>query len=134
MNPDRLHRVLLIGQVTLAGVFLFAYFRGISPLQGSNSASLIAYALSGISALQMVVALFVIKPRVPARSAAQSVEEYWSSASTTQPVLLVLFVLECATVIGAIGFFLTGDLLAAMVAGIAIGVFAWSRPSAFAER
>ena len=134
MNPDRLHRVLLIGQVTLAGVFLFTYFRGISPLQGSDSASLIAYALSGISALQIVVALFVIKPRVPARSAAQSVEEYWSSASTTQQVLLVLFVLESAAVVGAVGFFLTGDLLPAMVAGIAIGVFAWSRPSAFAER
>ena len=134
MHLDRLHRGLLIGQITLAGVFLFTCFRGISPLQGSASESLIAYVLSGISALQMVVALFVIMPRVPARSAAQSVEEYWSSPSTTQQVLLVLFVLESATVVGAVGFFLTGDLLPAMVAGIAICVFAWRRPSAFAER
>jgi hypothetical protein len=129
-----IHRVLLIGQITLMAVFLFLYFRGIAPLQGSDTGKLVAYALSAISIVQIVVAFFVLIPRVPTRLPAQSVEQYWSSPSSTQPVFLVWFILEGATVLSAVGFFLTGDPLPAIVACVATVVFAWNGPGAFAER
>jgi len=132
--PPKLHRVLLIGQLTSMAVFLFVHFRGIVPLRDSDTASLVAYALSGIAALQVIAAFFVLKPRVPTRSPAQSVEQYWSTPSSTQQIFLVWFILEAGVVLSAVGFLLTGDPLPAVIAGVGILFFFRSGPSAFTER
>jgi len=132
--PSMLHQVLLVGQLGVAAVFLLLNFRGIVPLQGAGSASLVAYVLSGICTLQIVAALLVLRPRVPTRGTGQSVEQFWSTPSSTQAVLLVWFVLESATVLSSVGFLLTGEPLPAVVAGAAILAFIWNKPDTFEER
>lgn len=132
--PSMLHRALLVGQLATAVVFLFTHFRGIVPLEGAESSSLVAYTLAGIGALQVATAFVMLRPRVPVRSPGQTVEQFWATPSSTQAVFLVWFVLEAAAVLSGVGFFLTGDPVPALVAAVAILAFAWTGPSSFEER
>jgi hypothetical protein len=129
-----LHRLLGIGLVTLAAVFGGLTYAGVAPLLGRDEGShVIAYAMAGISLAVCAIALLFFKPRVPERSAGQSVEQYWSARDVTEKILLVWFLLEGAAILAGIGYLLTGELATMIVAGAAIVVFWVCGPRAFAE-
>jgi hypothetical protein len=129
-----LHRFLGIGLMTLAAALLLLKYFGIAPgLRADSVTKLIAYSLSAVAVVLAVVALVVFKRRVPERSAAQSVEDYWSAPEVGSKVLPVWFLLEGAGTLAAVGYFLTGEPVAAVAAGVLIGAFWWHGPNVFAK-
>lgn len=129
-----LHRFLGIGLVMVAASLVGLKYLGIGPaLPASNVRLVIACVLSGIAAVLAVVALVVFKPRVPERSSAQSVEEYWSTREVGTKVLSVWFLLEGAGTLATVGYFLTGEPAAALAAGVLIAAFWWCGPNVFAK-
>lgn len=129
-----LHRFLGIGLMSLAAALLLLKYFGIAQgLRADSVTRLIAYALSGIAVVLAAVALVVFKPRVPERSAAQSVEEYWSTPDIASKVLPVWFLLEGAGTLAAVGYFLTSEPVAAVAAGVLIVAFWWCGPNVFAK-
>jgi hypothetical protein len=129
-----LHRFLGIGLLTVAAALLLLKYFGIAPgLRADSVTRLIAYSLSGIAVVLAAVALVVFKPRVPERSAAQSVEEYWSTPEVGSKVLPVWFLLEGAGTIAAVGYFLSSEPVAAVAMGVLIAAFWWCGPNVFAK-
>ena len=127
-----LHRFLGIGLVMVATVFVALGFVGIAPLLPREGASpVIAYAMSGVAVVLGVVALLFLKPRVPDRKPGQSVEQYWSAPEAGARVLPVWFLLEGAGMTSAIGYLLTGEPVALIVAVLAITAFWLCGPNTF---
>ena len=127
-----LHRFLGIGLVMMATVFVALGYVGIAPLLPRGGASpVIAYAMSGVAVVLGVVALLFLKPRVPDRKPGQSVEQYWSAPEAGARVLPVWFLLEGAGMTSAIGYLLTGEPVALIVAVLAITAFWLCGPNTF---
>jgi hypothetical protein len=80
-----------------------------------------------------VVALLLLKPRVPERHVAQSVDQYWSTSGVSAKVVNVWFLLDGAGMLALIGCLLTGELVAAIVATVAIFAFWFCGPNTFAK-
>jgi small-conductance mechanosensitive channel len=97
----------------------------------SSSNQMLGYGFSALSFVLVAFALLFLKPRVPARRERQPVEEYWSSVSGT--ILPVWFVMEAASVIAVVGYFLTGLTVTAVAIAVSIGLFIWYGPKAFAQ-
>ena len=129
-----LHRFLLIGLVMLAAVFVFLRSRGMALLPPEDNVTrVIGYTLSALPFVLIAVALLLLKPRVPARGPRQSIEEYWSDMNVNAKVFPVWFIMEGAGMTANIGYFLTGEPVAAVAMGLAIVAFAWCGPNAFAK-
>jgi small-conductance mechanosensitive channel len=92
---------------------------------------MLGYGFSALSFVLVAVALLLLKPRVPARESRQPVEEYWSSVTST--ILPMWFVMEAAGLIAIVGYFLTGQSVAAVAIAISIGAFIWYGPKAFVQ-
>lgn len=103
----------------------------ISP--SGDAAPIISYVFSGIVVALVMVAIGVLRPRVPARSPGQSVESFWMTPAVAARALPVWFVLEGAGVFGLVGFLVTGAPMVAGFAALAIAVFWWSGPESFAK-
>ena len=129
-----LHRFLGIGLVLVAASLLVLRYLGIAPMLPHDSVTrVIAYTLSGCGVVLAAVALFVFKPRVPDRSPGQSVEQYWSTPEVGAKVLPVWFLLEGAGMMAAVGYFVTGAPVSAVVAGLLIAGFSLCGPNMFAK-
>jgi hypothetical protein len=129
--PPVLHRSLLTGQLILTGVMVVLR-SGDMRAQVSDDNQMLGYGLSALSLVLVAVALLVLKPRVPVREARQPVEEYW--AAVTRTILPMWFVLEGAGLIAIVGYFLTGQTVAAAAIAISIGAFIWYGPKAFVQK
>ena len=92
---------------------------------------MLGYGFSALSFVLVAFALLFLKPRVPARRERQPVEEYWSSVSGT--ILPMWFVMEAASVIAVVGYFLTGLTVTTVAIAVSIGLFIWYGPKAFAQ-
>jgi hypothetical protein len=129
-----IHRFLGIGLTVAAAAFFGLRYRGFAPLSATDSATpVIAYTLSGVAVVLVAVALFVLKPRAPARLPGQSVEEYWSTAAVSERVGPVWFILEAAGMIASVGYFLTGEPTSAGAVLVAIATYWLYGPSVFAN-
>jgi hypothetical protein len=93
-----------------------------------------AYVLAAISFLMCAAALIVLKPRVPARSAGQTVEAYWADRDVMQKAILVWFIAEGSGVMAALSYFLGGGIAAAAMIVLAIAVFWMNGPTVFEEQ
>jgi hypothetical protein len=90
-----LHRLLGIGLMTIAVVFLILRYLDIPPtLQHDSVTQVIGYTLSGLGVVIAAVALFVFKPRVPDRSPGESVEQYWSRPEIGPKAMMVWIILD----------------------------------------
>ena len=116
-----------------ASLLVIKYLGLVPTLPGGSVTLIIAYALSGVAVVLAAVALVVFKPRVPERSSAQSIEEYWSTPEVGSKVLPVWFLLEGAGTLATVGYFLTGEPVAAAAAGVLIVAFWWCGPNVFAK-
>ena len=127
-----LHRLLGIGLVMVATVFVTLTYLGIAPLLPREGVSVvIAYALSGVGVVLGAIALLFLKPRAPERKPGQSVEHYWSAPETNARVLPVWFLLEGAGTTAAVGYLLTGEPVALIVAVLTTTAFWLCGPNAF---
>ena len=121
-----LHRSLVTGLLLLTGVMVVLRSGDMDP---SSDNQMLGYLLSAASFLMLAMAVLFLKPRVPARKPHQLVEEYWSSATPT--ILPMWFVMEGAGMAAIVGYFLTGETVAALAIGISIAAFIWYGPKAF---
>jgi hypothetical protein len=129
-----LHPLLGIGLVAVAAVCLILRYLGVVPMMGHDSATLLmAYALTAIDVVLVVVALFVFKPRVPDRPSDQSVEQYWSAPDVGAKVLPVWVLLEGAGTLAAVGYCLTGEPVSAIATGLTIVAFWRCGPNVFSK-
>jgi hypothetical protein len=129
-----LHRFLGIGLLLFAAVAGVMRFLGRLPLvPPDNATAIIGFVFSGVVAAIVIVAIGVLRPRVPARSPGQAVEAFWTTPAVAAKVLPVWFVLEGAAVLGLVGFLVTGVPMVAGFAALAIAVFWWSGPDSFAK-
>jgi len=104
---------------------------GDSGASGTSGNQMLGYAFSALSFVLVAVALLYLKPRVPARRERQPVEEYWSSVTGT--ILPMWFVMEAASVLAVVGYFLTGLTVTAVAIAVSIGLFIWYGPKAFVQ-
>ena len=118
-----LHKFLGIGLMGVAAACVVLRYFGIAPLPQDSVTPVIAYTLSGIAVVMMVVAIFVFKPRVRARAAGQPLEQYWSTPDVGAKILPLWFLLEGAGTVAAVGYLLTGEAVSAIAAGAAIVAF-----------
>lgn len=133
-SAAQLHRFLGTGLVLLAGVFLLLTYLRIAPILPADTVTpVIAYGSSAIAVALMAAALFVLKPRVPACTLGQSVEEFWSTPAMGGQVFMIWFLVEGAGMIAAVGYFLTGQPAAAFVTGLAIAAYWLCGPNLFAK-
>jgi|SoiMethySBSTD1v2_1073268.scaffolds.fasta_scaffold00416_16 hypothetical protein len=103
----------------LGGVAILArYVRlGIAPVADIPIA---AYGVSAVSFVTALVALVLLRPRIPKRSAGQTPAQYWADTAVLTRVLRFWFSLEGSGVMAAVGFFLgnrpIGAVLVATIA------------------
>ena len=118
----------------LAAAFVVLRYLALAPmLPRDNVTQVIAYTLSGVGLVLAVVALIVLKPRVPDRTPGHSVEQFWSTPAVVTKVLPVWFLLEGAGTMAAVGYYLTGEPVCAVATGLAIVAFWLCGPNAFAK-
>ncbi len=134
-NPQMLHRFLGIGVSSMAAIFVGLSFAGIVPLlEGAEDlTAVLAYAFISVAVLLVLVALAFLKPRVPQRTAGQSVQQYWATVAIASRALLVWFVLEAGALLAAIAFLLTGHPATAVAMAGAIAAFWLTGPDTFAR-
>ena len=129
-----LHRLLGLALVSLAAVILLLKYLGIAPILRHDSFALVtAYTLSGFGIVLAAVALFVLKPVVPARLPGQSVEQYWTMPEVGPKAFLVWTVLEGAGMVAAMGYLITGEFVCAIATVLAILAYWLCGPSVFAK-
>jgi LPXTG-motif cell wall-anchored protein len=130
-SPQLLYHFLRIGVSLLAAIFLVLRFAGLAPLlPATGSTDLIAYVMSGIAVVLVLIGVFVLKPAVPARRG-HTTAEYWATPKTVQKAMSVWFIVEGAATISAIGFLMTGHAVAAAAMVLSIAVFWIVAPETF---
>jgi len=134
LNPRTIrvvHRVLLAGVVLIGAVFLVI----MQVLGGALNAglALAGYAFAAVALALLLVAGFLVRPRLPERTAAQSEEEYWQDGRVRSAAVLVWVLCEGAAIVGWVGFLLAGVTVAAAVGVLALGALLWHSPGRLAR-
>ena len=131
-TPQLLYKFLRIGVSVLALVFVGLRSAGFAALMPADDFTrIVAYVMSGITGILLIVGVFVLKPRVPARKPGQSTAEYWSTPETVKQIMLVWFLIEGAGVFSAVSFLMTGHAAAGATMVLAIVVFWIVGPDTF---
>ena len=129
-----LHRFLGIGILVLSATFAVLRYFEIGPVLPEGRVSFVlACLLSAIGVVLATITVLVVKPRVPDRAAGQPVEQYWATPAVGMRVVNVWFLLEGAGTLAAIGYYLTGQPVAAIATGLLLMVFWTCGPNAFAK-
>ena len=125
-----LHAVLLAGLLVVAAVFVIIQGRAVLPADGT--ATIIAYALTGLALIALIVATLVLRPRIVPRGSTPA-DEYWSTPVHRSAALLLWMVTEAAGWIGGMGYLLTGNPVPAAVGALAIASLALQSPARLTE-
>ena len=133
-NVPLMHRFLGFGLVLIAVAAVVAKSSGVvSTPPPDDVTQMLAYVFSGIAVVLAVVAFLFFKPRVPARKPGQTVDAYWSTPAVAAKAMLVWFVLEGGALMGVLGYFLTGEVIAAGAALFGVAAFWLCGPNVFAR-
>jgi hypothetical protein len=129
-----LHFALIGGLSVISLIFLMLVFvlRTAPSLAPGTETTIIAGVLTAVGLTSLTVSLFVMKPRVPHRTAAQTVEAYWEGAARPG-ALLVWIMAEGGGIIGAVGFLMTSSFFPALVTLGALGILLTHGPGYFEE-
>jgi hypothetical protein len=121
-----MHAALVAGVVLAAGVVAFLIqSKRIPPLLPGGVATIVA----ALSLVQLVVAAGFLRRRIPERGIGEESQSYWAAPEHRGAAIVLWAVTEGAALLGLIGYFLTGALAPAVVAGIAIVTLAFFQPS-----
>jgi hypothetical protein len=135
-TPPLLFRMLGIGLTLMVAGAAVAAALGYAPLleeRDAASRTIGLVAAAGWIAASLV-ALLMLKPRVPERRPGQTVDQYWSTPATAAAAIRVWFVLEGACLLAAMGFLMTGEPLAAIAMGLGLPLFWGIGPNTFAKQ
>jgi hypothetical protein len=84
-------------------------------------AAWIGVVLAVLALAVLAVAVSALRPRIPERRADQSADLYWSDARNRGLAIVLWVVVEGAGVLAAVGYFLTGSLVAAGALAVVLG-------------
>jgi len=121
-----LHAVLVIGLIVVGGVFVFV-LRGLGP--SLINTPLIGYATAGLGLANLAVVVGFFRPRIPQRRTDQSPDDYWATYEARVAAIVIWAMIEGAGLISLVGYFLTGSVVPAAVAALAIVTLIVLRPS-----
>lgn len=127
------HRILGIGLLAGAAVILVLRYLGIGSLPPGSTSRTVAYALGGVATVLTAIAVFIFRPRVPRRSPAQSLDQFWSAPDVAAKMVRIWFYLEGAGTLAAAGYLITGEPVTVIAAGLAIAAYWWCGPHLFAD-
>jgi hypothetical protein len=120
-----LHGAIFIGLVMITAVFAFLVYRADTPMLVSQPLLGLGLAVAGLGVL--AVAVVILRPRLPKRGNDQSPEDYWDMGMRRR-VLMVWVTVELAGLSAAMGYLLSGEQAALVVAVLAISTMGWFRP------
>jgi hypothetical protein len=121
-----LHAALVIGLILVGGVFVFL-LRGLGP--SLTNTPLIGYATAGLGLANLAVVVGVFRPRIPQRRTDQSPDDYWATNEARAAAIVIWAMVEGAGLISLVGYFLTGAVIPAAVAALAVMTLIVLRPS-----
>lgn len=124
-----MHAALTLGPA-LAGV-VFVIVRRVSPPPQFPGTTTIGLALSVAAIAILAVALTVLRARVPQQAPEQSVDGFWGDAAVRFSALTLWAVVEGATLLGAVGYLLTGALAPGMALALGVVTLLSLRPARF---
>lgn len=110
-----IHASLIVGVLLFAAVSHFVMRPAMSdqPLP-----AVVTVALLAASLVATALAVLVLRPRIPRRSADESADLYWAAAAT--PALLAWAPLEAAAIMALVAYMLGASLIALGVAAVAL--------------
>jgi hypothetical protein len=121
-----MHSALVAGVVLLgAAVFFLVRVRE----QALGGRRQLATILAAVSIGVVGIAAVFLRPRIPERSAQDSPQVYWGATPGRSAVIMLWAVTEGASLIGWVGYLLTGATAPALAAILATVVLIWYRPS-----
>jgi len=121
-----LHAALAIGLSVVAGTFVFV-LRSLGP--SLPNTPLIGYATAGLGLANLAVAAGFFRPRIPQRRTDQSPDDYWVTTEARAAAIVIWAMIEGAGLISLVGYLLTGNVVPAAVAALAIVTLIVLRPS-----
>ena len=125
-----LHLALTLS-LSLAGAVLFIV-RRVQQLPALVPPAVgIALAVAAVSTL--VVAVTVVRPRVPLQAPEQRADVYWGDATVRLTVLFLWVAVEGAGLLGAVGYLLTGATAPAIALVLGIVTLATLGPRRFEQ-
>lgn len=126
-----LHLALTLG-LALAGAVLFIVRRiqHLPPLVQEPAVG-IALTVAAISAL--LIAVTVVRPRVPPQAPEQTTDMYWGDVTVRMTVLVLWVAVEGAGLLGAVGYILTGAPAPAIALVLGIVTLATLGPGRFEQ-
>lgn len=132
---QRLHLALVGGLVAVVTVFGALFYLGVAPmLPAETTTVLISYVIAAASLGPLLFAWFWARPRVPERPPDLSVEEYWKGPEPGAKALLLWVLWEGSAMTGAVGALLTGSLIPATTALLALALLLTHGPGFFEGR
>lgn len=126
-----IHLALTLG-LTLAGV-VFYLVRRVQQLPPLVHSPAVGIALAVAAASALVVAVTVVRPRVPEQAPEQTRDSYWEDATVRMTVIVLWAVVEGAGLLGAVGYILTGATAPAIALALGIVTLATLGPGRFEQ-
>jgi FtsH-binding integral membrane protein len=126
-----IHLALTLG-LTLAGV-VFYLVRRVQQLPPLVHSPAVGIALAVAAASALVVAVTVVRPRVPEQAPEQTRDSYWEVATVRMTVIVLWAAVEGAGLLGAVGYILTGATAPAIALALGIVTLATLGPGRFEQ-
>ena len=121
-----MHAALVFGVVLAGAVFVY---RTVTVGPAFLGAPLIGYVTAAFALVNLAIATAFLLPRIPSRSSAEAPDDYWIRSEVRTATIIVWAVLEGSSLIALVGYFLTGNVVPAIVAAVAIVALAVARPA-----
>ena len=132
-NAPRVVRILhtaLLGGLTLSGATLYLVRRLTQPPPPPvGEARVLTLVLAVVSVGVLVIAVGMLRPRVPERRSEQNPEAYWTDASSRAAAIVFWAAIEGAGLVGAVGYFLTAAAAPMVAYALALAALVLFRPA-----
>ena len=130
-NAPRVVRILhtaLLGGLILSGATLYLA-RRLSQPPPVGEARVLTLVLAVVSVGVLVIAVGMLRPRVPERRSEQNPEAYWTDASSRAAAIVFWAAIEGAGLVGAVGYFLTAAAAPMVAYALALAALVLFRPA-----
>lgn len=134
-QPARVMRLmnlaLTLGLSLMAVVFVLLRRTGQAPALDIPPVAGTALTVAAIAML--VVAIAVVRPRIPPQASEQTTDMYWGDATVRMTVIMLWAAVEGAGLMGAVGYLLTGQTAPGIALVLAILTLVSLRPARFEQ-
>jgi hypothetical protein len=122
LSPARairvIHAALVVGPVLAAAAMAVARYTAGNPWLASDRSTALMLAVAPVALV--LLAITVLRPKVPARTFDQSPEAFWVQPETRGPAIVLWAVIEGAGLGAAVTYYLTGGLAPAAAFVVAL--------------